>query len=487
MADRVRVRYAPSPTGDPHVGNIRTALFNWLYARSTGGSFIVRIEDTDRARIIPKSQESILEALKWLGLDWDEGPDVGGPYEPYVQSKRLHLYQEAAHQLIASNMAYYCYCSANRLKEMRAEQTQSKLPPGYDRLCREIEANPNQQLRSPYVIRFKMPLDGETHYRDLIRDEISFDNKNIDDFVIIKSDGYPTYHLASVVDDHAMEITHIMRSDEWVSSTPKHVQLYKALNYEMPIFAHLPIILGPDKSKLSKRHGSVSIMDYKSGGFLPDAMVNFLSLMGWSIDDHTEIVNRQNLIKMFSMERIGRAGAVFNHEKLNWMNGTYIRNMDINDLATAASQFLREHHKTTLKQPISETYLRQIMPLIQERIKTFAELPDLIDFFFIEELDFPTTDMIQKGMDKTHTARAIDIMLEKLKELETWNHENIESTMRSLADQLNIKNGQLFGTARIAITGRKVTPPLFETMEILGKKKCVYRLESGNNKLKAVD
>ncbi len=487
MADSVRVRYAPSPTGDPHVGNIRTALFNWLYARHTGGSFIVRIEDTDRARIIPESQESILEALKWLGLDWDEGPDVGGPHEPYVQSKRLPLYQEAAHRLIDSNRAYYCYCSANRLKEMREEQSRSKLPPGYDRLCRDIETNPNQQPQQPYVIRFKMPLDGETYYRDLIRGQISFENRNIDDFVIIKSDGYPTYHLASVVDDHAMDITHIMRSDEWVSSTPKHVQLYKALSYEIPIFAHLPTILGPDKTKLSKRHGSVSIMDYKSEGFLPDAMVNFLSLVGWSIDDHTEIVSRENLISLFSMERIGKAGAVFNHEKLNWMNGTYIRDMEINELTEAASQFLREYPKSSLKQPISETYLRQIMPLIQERIKTFAELPDLIDFFFTEELDFYTQDMIQKGMDKVHTTKAIDMMLEKLKKLEPWNLENIESAMRSLAGQLDIKNGQLFGTARIAITGRKVTPPLFETMEILGKEKCVRRLEYGNNRLKAVD
>ena len=487
MADSVRVRYAPSPTGDPHVGNIRTALFNWLYAKNTGGSFIVRIEDTDRARIIPESQESILEALKWLGLDWDEGPDVGGPYEPYIQSERLHLYQEAAQQLIDSNMAYYCYCSATRLKEMRAEQTRLKQPPGYDRLCRDIEINTSQQLRQPYVIRFKMPLDGGTNYKDLIRGEISFENRNIDDFVIIKSDGYPTYHLASVVDDHAMDITHIMRSDEWVSSTPKHVQLYKALSYEMPIIAHLPIILGPDKTKLSKRHGSVSIMDYKREGFLPDAMVNFLSLVGWSIDDHTEIVNRQNLIGMFAMERIGKAGAVFNHEKLNWMNGTYIRNMDIDDLADSASQFLKEYPHSTLKQPISKTYLRKIMPLIQERIKTFAELPDLIDFFFIEELDINTPDMIQKGMDKIHTTKAIDMMLEKLKELKTWDHENIESTMRSLADQLDIKTGQLFGTARVAITGRKVTPPLFETMEILGKKTCVHRLEDGNIRLKAVD
>ena len=482
MTEEIRLRYAPSPTGDPHVGNIRTALFNWLFARHTGGKFIVRIEDTDIARTVDNSKANILEALRWLGLDWDEGPDIGGPYGPYVQSERVDIYKGIAEELAVKGIAYYCVCSPERLQEMRKIQSENKQPPGYDRLCRNIETKtpPDQ----PHVIRFKMPLKGNTIFNDLIRGDITFENKNIDDFIILKSDGYPTYHLASVIDDNAMNISHVMRSDEWVSSTPKHIQLYKALGYKSPLFAHLPIILGPDKSKLSKRHGSVSIMQYKEEGFLPEAMINFLALLGWSVDDHTEIVSMEDLINLFSIERIGKAGAIFNHEKLNWMNGAYIRNMSINDLVQKASTALGtyiEHHGDYVT---SKDYLTRIIPLVQERIKTLNELPDLVDFFFQDQLSFLAEELIQKGMDSNKTASCIEITINKLENIVAWDSINIEHVLRPEADSLGIKTGQLFGTLRIALTGKKVAPPLFDTMEVLGKSTCLKRL---NEALKLVE
>jgi len=485
MTEKIRVRYAPSPTGDPHVGNIRTALFNWLFARHSGGKFIVRIEDTDIARTVASSKNTILEALQWLGLDWDEGPDIGGPYGPYVQSERVERYKLAAEELVDKDMAYYCICSAERLQEMRKAQTERKQPPGYDRLCRDAAHKPTPN--KSYVIRFKMPLEGTTTFSDLIRGQITFDNKNIDDFVVLKSDGYPTYHLANVVDDHAMDISHVMRSDEWVSSTPKHVQLYQALGNKVPEFAHLPMILGPDKAKLSKRHGSVSIMQYKEEGFLPEAMINFLALLGWSIDDHTEIVSMKDLVDWFSIERIGKAGAIFNHDKLNWMNGVYIRNMSIDDLIEKASDVLAESINTELNQTTYKDYLSKIMPLVQERIKTLNELPDLIQFFFKPRVSFSTEELIQKGMDSDKTILSLQAAINKLTVLTDWNATNIEQTLRLETDSLGIKAGQLFGTLRISLTGQRVAPPLFDTMAVLGKVTCLNRLNEALQTINHVD
>ena len=485
MTEKIRVRYAPSPTGDPHVGNIRTALFNWLFARHSGGKFIVRIEDTDIARTVASSKNTILEALQWLGLDWDEGPDIGGPYGPYVQSERVERYKLAAEELVDKDMAYYCICSAERLQEMRKSQTERKQPPGYDRLCRDAAHKPTPN--KSYVTRFKMPLEGTTTFSDLIRGEITFDNKNIDDFVVLKSDGYPTYHLANVVDDHAMDISHVMRSDEWVSSTPKHVQLYQALGNKVPAFAHLPMILGPDKAKLSKRHGSVSILQYKEEGFLPEAMINFLALLGWSIDDHTEIVSMKDLVDWFSIERIGKAGAVFNHDKLNWMNGVYIRNMSIDDLIEKASDVLAESINTELNQTTYKDYLSKIMPLVQERIKTLNELPDLIQFFFKTQVSFSTEELIQKGMDSDKTILSLQAAISKLSVLMNWNATNIEQALRLEADNLGIKAGQLFGTLRISLTGQRLAPPLFDTMAVLGKVTCLNRLNEALQTINHVD
>ncbi|MDP6102079.1 MAG: glutamate--tRNA ligase [Dehalococcoidia bacterium] len=481
MADQVRVRYAPSPTGEPHVGNIRTALFNWLFARHMGGTFIVRIEDTDVARRVDGALDAILDALKWLGLDWDEGPEVGGKYGPYVQSQRLDLYQEAADSLLSNGYAYHCYCSPQRLQEMRQCQTDRKQPPGYDRLCREISEEKRVSRETQEVsrvVRFKMPLEGETTFNDLIRGDITFAHQAMDDFVILKSDGYPTYHLANVVDDTRMQISHVIRADEWVSSTPKHVLLYNALEYQTPIFAHLPIILGPDRSKLGKRHGAVSVLHYRDEGFLPEAVLNFLALLGWSLDDHTEIISQADLITHFSTERIGKAGAIFDLEKLTWMNGMYIRQMSNNALAQRAVKLLEETLPSEVQRPISEEYVGTIMPLVQERLKTLSEVTQLMDFFFLEDMEYSADLLIQSGMDSDGTGNALEAALQCVTDLETWSAEHLEGGLRPLAAERGVKTGQLFGTIRVAVTGRKVAPPLFETMEVLGRDRCLTRLNA---------
>ncbi len=482
MDERVRVRYAPSPTGDPHVGNIRTALFDWLFARHTGGDFILRIEDTDAARATDGALKSIMESLRWLGLDWDEGPDVGGAYGPYVQSERLELYREKAKDLVDRGYAYYCYCSSERLKEMRQEQARRKQPPGYDRLCRDKGYGYSED--PPPVVRFKMPLDGETEFHDLIRGDVTFANATVDDFVILKSDGYPTYHLASIVDDHLMEISHVLRAEEWLPSAPRHVHLYNALGFEKPHFAHLPIILGPDRSKLSKRHGDVSVLQYRDMGYLPEAMFNFLALLGWSLDDHTEIISRDDLVHHFSIDRIVKSGAIFNLEKLTWMNGMYIRNLSEGDLVGRIVQTLDDSLSSEVPRPISEDYVGAITPLVQERLKTMTDVPALMDFFFIEELDYPTDDLIQKGMDRAETTLALESALERVSGLESWSTESLEGELRPLAEELSVKTGQLFGAIRVAVTGRKAAPPLFETMAVLGRDKSLHRLRKSVHSLR---
>ncbi|MGD9935114.1 MAG: glutamate--tRNA ligase, partial [Dehalococcoidia bacterium] len=325
----VRTRYAPSPTGDPHVGNIRSAVFAWAMARANGGQFLLRIEDTDRARLVPGSMDAIFESLRWLGIDWDEGPDVGGPHAPYVQSERLHLYQAAANELIGNGRAYRCFCTAERLDAMRAAQTAAKRPPGYDGLCRGIAAaeSESRAKSEPFVVRFRMKDEGQTVLRDLVRGEIVFENALQDDFVALKSDGFPTYHLAVVVDDHEMEITHAIRGDEWVSSAPKHLQIFEALGYEPTEFAHLPLIVGADRKKLSKRSGDTALLDYAKKGYLPDAMLNFLTLLGWSLDDKTTIISRETLLKNFTVERVVPNPAAFDVDRLDFLNGQYIKQL----------------------------------------------------------------------------------------------------------------------------------------------------------------
>jgi len=487
MTKSVRVRYAPSPTGYPHVGNIRTALFNWLFARHQGGSFIVRIEDTDVARKVKGAVEAILDSLRWLRLDWDEGPDVGGQYGPYFQSQRLELYREAAERLVSQGDAYYCYCSPQRLEEMRAEQVRRKQLPGYDRHCRDL----SQEERSlkeaegiTPVVRFKTSLSGQTRFNDLIRGWVVFENNTIDDFILLKSDGYPTYHLASVVDDHLMEISHVLRAEEWLSSTPRHLLLYQALGFEPPQFAHLPMILGADRAKLSKRHGAVSITEYQRQGYLPEAMVNFMALFGWSLDDRTEILSRQELIDNFSLERVSQTAAIFNWDKLNWMNGVYIRSLCLEDFTQQALPFLDRGLPLEVKRPLSIDYVRRIMPLIQERARTLAEVAELAQFFFVEELDYAPNLLIDKNMSQNSALKALETAQARLRELEPFTMESLESVLRPLAAELGLKTGQLFGTLRVATTGRTAAPPLFQTMAVLGKERCLKHIQAAIDRLR---
>jgi glutamyl-tRNA synthetase len=483
----VRLRFAPSPTGRPQVGNMRTAMFDWLFARHTGGTFILRIEDTDVARIAPGSLEDHLEGLRWLGLDWDEGPEVGGDYGPYFQSQRLQLYKEAADRLVRQGDAYYCYCSPERLEQMRKEQVDRKQPPGYDRACRHLtpdECKSKEAEGIRPVVRFKVPDAGRTAFTDTIYGEVVFENSTIDDFIMLKSDGYPTYHLANVVDDHAMKITHVIRGEEWISSTPRHLLMYRALGYQPPQYIHTPLILGPDRAKLSKRHGAMSILEYRDLGYLPEAMFNFLVLIGWSLDDKTEIMTRRQLIDGFSLERIGKTAAVFNKEKLDWMNGVYIRGLSIDDFAHRVLPFLERGLPVSVKRPVDVDYVRKIMPLVQERTKKLTDVPALTAFFFVDELDYDPALLVAKNMNPSTALSALEVSSQRLSKLSAFDESSLESLLRPLAGELQLKAGQLFSILRTAVTGETATPPLFQTMVVLGRERCLRRIDEAVVKLR---
>jgi glutamyl-tRNA synthetase len=483
----VRVRYAPSPTGDPHLGNIRTALFDWLLARHEGGQFILRIEDTDRTRFVKESVDAQIEALRWLGLDWDEGPDIGGPYAPYVQSERVEIFQEHAERLISNDWAYRCYCSPERLDRVRKELQAKKQPPRYDRYCRSLTPSEKAEAEASEVaavVRFKTPLDGETVTVDALRGDVTFQNDTLDDFVILKSDGFPTYHLASIVDDHLMEISHVLRGEEWLSSAPRHQLIYEAFGWEPPVFAHLSRILGPDKAKLSKRHGAHSVLHYRDQGYIPDAVINFLGLLGWSLDDKTEIISRDEFVSHFDLSRALTNPAIFNAEKLDWMNGVYIRAMSPEDFSEAARPFLEE----AVGKPVDMERLLPIMPLLQERVKLLPEIGGMADFFFAEgELEYEASTLLGKAFaDRTaDAARALSLVAESIADVAEWEHEPLEAAIRPLAEELELKAGQLFGLIRVAVTGRSAAPPLFETMAVLGRDVVTGRLRFALAKLQA--
>lgn len=472
--NQVRVRYAPSPTGIPHVGNIRTALFNWLFARHAGGDFIVRIEDTDVARTVPGALEAILESLRWLGIDWDEGPEAGGSVGPYFQSQRLELYNRLAEELVNKGYAYYCHCTSERLEKMRAEQAARKEPPGYDRCCRELGLG----AAPGAVIRFKIPQGDKTTFRDIIRGDVTFDNAVLDDFVLLKSDGYPTYHLANVIDDHYMQISHVLRGEEWLSSTPRHLMLYHAFAWSPPEFAHLPIILGTDRSKLSKRHGAVALLDYRSQGYLPEAMANFLALLGWSLDDKTELITKEELFRNFSIERVSQTAAIFNNEKLDWMNGIYLRALALDEFAARALPFLEKGLPPEVARPLDISYVKKVLALVHERAKTLAEVAskELTWFFFTGSIDYQTSLLIDKKMDLPQTIDMLKTALAKLDAQEVFEATALEEMLRPLATEMGLKAGQLFGALRTAVSGLTATPPLFQMMEVLGKPCCSARV-----------
>jgi glutamyl-tRNA synthetase len=486
----VRVRFAPSPTGYFHVGGARTALYDWLFARHLGGKFILRIEDTDRTRYEPQALPDLLESLRWLGLFWDEGPEVGGDYGPYFQSDRVQLYQHYAEQLVEEGLAYRCYCSPERLEQVREQQRAAKLPPGYDRHCRHLTgkqvADYEAQGITP-VVRLAIPTEGITEFDDVLRGHISVDNRQLDDLILLKSDGFPTYHLANVVDDHLMAITHITRGEEWLSSVPKHVLLYRAFGWEMPVQAHLPTILDPSgQGKLSKRKKKTAdgrelptyVHEFRRAGYLPEAMVNFLVLVGWSYDDQTEFFSRDQLIQYFDLQKVSKSPAAFSYEKLDHMNAIYIRGLGANDLAGRVMGIL-------LQAGIKAEFpaVLKAVPLIRERMKTLSDAIPLVDFLFSKEISYDPALLVQKGMDKASTLGALRAAEEAISSLAAFGEAALEEGLRPVAERLGLKAGQFFGCIRVACTGRTVSPPLFGTLDILGRDEVVRRLQEAGRLL----
>jgi glutamyl-tRNA synthetase len=482
---RARLRYAPSPTGFQHIGGFRTALFSWLYARHTGGDFILRIEDTDLARTVEGAVDDLIEGFAWLGLDLDEGPVIGGPYGPYYQVQRKALYQHYANQLIENGHAYRCYCTPERLDQMRKEQEALKLPPRYDRRCRYLSAEEratNDAAGISWTVRFAMPLDGETVVHDRLHGDMQFQNNDLDDFIILKANGLPPYHLAHLVDDHLMGITHVLRGEEWISSAPRHVQIHTALGWEPPLYYHLPVVLGTDKKKLSKRKGAPTWRDFKREGFLPEAVFNFLALLGWSLDDKTEILSREELIKVFTLDRISVASGIYDRDKLLWMNGVYIRKLSLDELITRVLPYMERPEAEgglpdSVQRPLNNDYTKQVLALEHERLKMLGEAAWVVSFFYKQEISYGLDILIQKKMDVTSTRAALVATRELLATLTPWEHTVLEPPMRELAVQLNLKTGQLFGTIRTAVSGRTATPPLFQMMEVLGRDVCFKRID----------
>lgn len=464
----VRTRIAPSPTGaDLHIGNLYTALINWTWAHKHNGQFIVRIEDTDRTRFVEGSEKKILGSLDAFGLTPEEDTRKGGPYAPYRQSERLQIYLKYTEELLAKNHAYYCFCTQERLSQLRTEQQKEKKQPKYDRHCalltkEEVAKKLNEKI--PCVVRLKIP-DGETTFTDIIRGNITIQNEILDDQILLKSDGFPTYHLAVVVDDHLMHISHIIRGEEWLSSTPKHVLLYRAFGWELPIFAHSPLLRNPDKSKLSKRKNPVWSSWYLAEGFLPEAILNYFALMGWSHPQQKEIFSLEEFIQTFELKDLQPVGPVFDSTKLEWMNGMYIRKLDVKSLKSKIITYEEKYNQRKLDEDI----LERTIPLIQERIKKLSDYWDLCSFFFQKpnnyELDFA---------DKKQILQDVANQLNSIKK---WNATNIGSEMEKVAQKNNLSNSVFFMVLRVAITGKKVSPPLNESMEILGKIKSLERID----------
>jgi glutamyl-tRNA synthetase len=475
----VRVRFAGSPTGDPHIGNMRTAIYNWLFARHYGGEFIVRVEDTDTSRSTRESVRAILTELRWLGLGWDEGPECGGAFGPYFQSERLDTYSRVAEELVAKGFAYECFCAPEELRARREAQGKAGLPPKYDRTCLGLSAAETEALKRegrPRAIRFRIE-EGRTAFHDLIRGDLEFDNELLDDFVMLKSDGFPTYNYAVVVDDHLMQITHVIRGEEHISNTPKQILQYNALGYEPPQFAHLPIILGPDRSKLSKRHGAPSISEYRRLGYLADALVNFLSLLGWSPGDATEKMTRDELVSRFTLEGVTKHGAVFDADKLTWMNSSYLREMPSDRLYDLSLPYLRNAGLVAEDiDPAEESRIRSILALVQERMRTLGELPEIVQFFFGEAVQYDPK-AVKKWLTPPGSKGILQGLRDVLASLQDFGHAETERVSREYAAQNGLAASEVFHRLRTAVTGRTVGPSLFEVLELVGKERVLGRID----------
>jgi glutamyl-tRNA synthetase len=478
----VRVRVAPSPTGDPHIGTARVALWDWLLARHYGGQFILRIEDTDRERFVPGAVEAIIEMLHWLKIDPDEGPHIGGPYGPYVQSQRLPLYAEAAQQLLAGGHAYKCWCSRERLARLNEERSRRGEPPGYDRHCRFLSAEERaerEQSGEPYVVRLAVPLEGKTIVHDALRDDpLVFDNATLQDAVLLKSDGYPTYHLAMVIDDHHMRITHVLRGEEWIASAPLHVLLFQAFGWDVPVLVHLPLILGPDKKKLSKRNGDVAFSTFIQRGYLPDAVFNYLALLGWSIDDHTEIVPRQVMIERFDIARINRAGAVFDQQKLDWMNAEYIRRMPLEEFAALVEEWLKKGLPAEIAARVTPEFARAVAPLLQTRIKRLDEVAPQARYLIDDVPPYGRALLLGKRFAENpeEALFTLEEVRDDLRDVEEWRHDVIWEALQRRAAARGLKNRDIAAIVRVAIAGSEVSLPLTESMEILGRQESLRRI-----------
>ncbi|BDG20825.1 glutamate--tRNA ligase [Thermus thermophilus] len=463
----VVTRIAPSPTGDPHVGTAYIALFNYAWARKNGGRFIVRIEDTDRARYVPGAEERILAALKWLGLSYDEGPDVGGPHGPYRQSERLPLYQKYAEELLKRGWAYRAFETPEELEQIRKEKG------GYDGRARNIppeEAEERARRGEPHVIRLKVPRPGTTEVKDELRGVVVYDNQEIPDVVLLKSDGYPTYHLANVVDDHLMGVTDVIRAEEWLVSTPIHVLLYRAFGWEAPRFYHMPLLRNPDKTKISKRKSHTSLDWYKAEGFLPEALRNYLCLMGFSMPDGREIFTLEEFIEAFTWERVSLGGPVFDLEKLRWMNGKYIREvLSLEEVAERVKPFLREAGLSWE----SEAYLRRAVELMRPRFDTLKEFPEKARYLFTE--DYPVSEKAQRKLEEG--LPLLKELYPRLRAQEEWTEAALEALLRGFAAEKGVKLGQVAQPLRAALTGSLETPGLFEILALLGKERALRRLE----------
>jgi glutamyl-tRNA synthetase len=473
----VRVRYAPSPTGFQHIGSVRTALYNYLFARSQGGEFILRIEDTDRERYVEEALQDIYETFEWLGFHWDEGPDVGGPKGPYFQSERVAIYRKYADELIAKGMAYPCFCSPERMDALRKEQAGGKSGMGYDRHCRDLSDAARREAQAAGAVpvtRLKIPLAGSTTFTDALLGDVTVENKDINpDPVLIKSDGFPTYHMANVVDDHLMEITDIMRAQEWLPSAPLHKILYEAFGWAQPRLCHLPMVMGSDGHKLSKRHGATNIRELRKLGYLPEALINCIALVGWSYDDAREFFTLGELESLFSMEKINKAPAVFDYQKLDWFNGSYIRKLSAPAFARAVKPLMQA--AGYLKGDSSEeSLLASLAPLVQERVKLLTEVPAMVRYLFDEPAPPAPEDLLGKKQDPARALAALRKLEPLLPELSQPGDQH-EARLRAVAEELGMKLGDMLMPLRVAVTGARVSPPLFDSIRLMGAERARAR------------
>ncbi len=481
----IRVRFAPSPTGFLHIGGLRTALFNYLFARHNNGVFVLRIEDTDRTRYVEGAIENLISILNWCGLEYDEGPYLDengkiyqkGDFGPYIQSQRTEIYKKYAEELLKKGVAYRCFCTPQRLEELRKTQLINKQPPMYDRFCRNLSQKESDKRakNEPFTIRLKMP-DEEIIFNDIIRGEVRFDGKLIDDQVLLKSDGFPTYHLANVVDDHLMQISHVIRGEEWLSSTPKHVVLYRYFGWEAPKFAHLPLLLNPDRSKLSKRSGDVSVEDFKNEGYLPEAIINYVALLGWSTEDSQQFFTKEELIQKFSLERCSDSSAIFDRQKLLWMNSEYVRKTDTEKLFLCAEPFLEKAGFKNIDE--QKEYIKKLIEAEKERIKLLKDIPYLIEYFLKEDSEIVYNENAVKKYLSTEQQKIIlSQILEELKKIENFDKTTLEIKIREFCQKNGYKTSDVFHPIRVAVSGRKEGIGLFDLLELLGKERVINRIK----------